>query len=370
MMFCMRDSAYGDSLLLSDLLPSVGTYLGVSAQRIPPIDLIQSNRYVIVLVDGLGWEILVRALSHAPYLSGLIGDAAKLEVGTPTTTATSLMSLWTGVGAGRHGVVGFSFETGGRTDVPRGVTVPLGLTRPLRTAPSYLDRLVDDGIEVSSVMPAEHCRSGLTVMGTRRANLIGADDDDHRIPAIVEATQRGLKSLVYAYEPRLDHAGHGHGVASDSWIQALELIDTFLGDLREELDDDVCLLVTGDHGMVDVPPPQRINIDEEPILNQGLRLIGGEARFRHLYTDEPAAVKARWVERLGDEAEVLTRDEAIQAGLFGKVKPRYLTRIGDVVASPTGSQAYLASLFPGEFSLVGFHGARTSAERFVPLMID
>ncbi|MDR0488856.1 MAG: alkaline phosphatase family protein [Propionibacteriaceae bacterium] len=332
----------------------------------------ESGRYVLVLVDGLGWEILVRACIEAPYLSEILGDALTLEVGTPSTTCASLMSLWTGVSTGTHGVLGFSFETGLKSDRSRGVTTPLSITKPLDTAPSYLDRLMDAGVCVSSVIPTEHVDSGLTRMSTTKASVIGIDLErqDSRISSIVAASRCGEKSVVYVYEPRLDHAGHGHGVASKTWIQALRDIDDFLENLRSSLDDDVCLLITGDHGMIDIARENRIYIDSQSTLTQDLRLVGGEARFRHLYTHQPLAVQTRWTRYLGDEAQVLTREEAVSLGLFGEVRPEYLSRIGDVVVIPTGGQAYLCNKFPGEFSLVGFHGGLTSVEKMVPLLID
>jgi len=209
-------------------------------------------------------------------------------------------------------------------------------------------------------------------MSTTKATVTGVtiEERESRIDTITAASRCGEKSLVYVYEPRLDHAGHGHGVASKSWIQALSDIDGFLENLRLSLDDDVCLLITGDHGMIDIAKQDRIHIDSEPTLIEGIRLVGGEGRFRHLYTDQPSAVQTRWKRYLGDEAQVLTREEAVALGFFGEVKPEYLRRIGDVVVIPTGGQAYLSQEFPGEFSLVGFHGGHTSAEKMVPLLID
>ena len=351
---------------LADLLPSIGARLGISPYDTDLVGLPDSTRYVVVLVDGLGWDITMRALIDAPYMASVIGDAPRIQVSTPTTTSSSLTSLWTGLSSGRHGILGFSFEMGGQ------IIVPLLAKEPIPTAQSIMNRMTDAGVDVTWVIPSEHIGSALTRMGTRTAAMVGVDTADHdrRVTEISAAARLGSHSLVFVYEPRLDEAGHAHGVDSEQWRQALTGIDSFLDQLRATLDDDVRLIVTGDHGMVDVGADDRIDIDTSSDLKADLRLIGGEARFRHLYTASPAAVQRRWQDRLGDQALILTRDEAIDAKLFGPVDPRYRSRIGDVVATPTSGQAYLTSAFPGEYRLVGMHGGRTSAELYVPVLID
>ena len=355
-----------DGLFLRDLLPSVGAHQGVPGCDQDRLGLPDAASYVVVLVDGLGWELAVRAIIDAPYIAGLIGDSIKAEVGLPTTTAASLTSLWTGVLPGRHGLVGFSFRLHGR------IVTPLSLVKPIPTAASVMDQMARAGVAVSCVIPAEHVGSGLTRMSTQSARITGIDEYDARAKtaAIVRAVGSGQRSFVYAYDSRLDHAGHQYGVASEQWRRALSAIDSWLEDLRSQLDDGVRLLVTGDHGMVDVQLEDRVVIDTDPVLRRGVHAVGGEPRFRHLYTDTPQAVAERWRGRLEDQASVLTRSEAVEAGLFGPVDDQFLSRLGDVIVIPTSGQAYLTATFPGEFSLVGMHGAATTAERYVPILID
>ena len=351
---------------LANLLPSIGACLGISPYDTDVIGLPDSTRYVVVLVDGLGWDITMKALIDAPYIASVIGDARKIQVATPTTTSSSLTSLWTGVSSGSHGIVGFSFELDGQ------VVVPLLVKDPIPTAQPIMNRMTDAGVDVAWVIPSGHIESGLTKMGTSTARMIGVDTPDHdrRVAEISAAARRGSHSLVFAYEPRLDETGHSRGIASEQWRQALTDIDSFLEQLRGTLDDDVRLIVTGDHGMVDVEKADLIDIDTTPDLKADLHLIGGEARFRHLYTNTPTAVARRWKDHLADEALIMTRAEAIDSGIFGMVDPRYLSRIGDVIATPRSAQAYLTSAFPGEYHLIGMHGGRTSAELYVPVLID
>ena len=129
--------------------------------------------------------------------------------------------------------------------------------------------------------------------------------------------------------------------------------------------------MTADHGMVDVGPEDRIDVDEIPELRAGVAVLGGEARARHVYAEPGAAgdVLATWREVLGDRAWVMSRDEAIKEGWFGPVDPALADRIGDVVAARAGSAAIVATRTePRESALVGMHGSLTSADQLVPAL--
>jgi Type I phosphodiesterase / nucleotide pyrophosphatase len=188
----------------------------------------------------------------------------------------------------------------------------------------------------------------------------------------VDAVSRGPTSLVYLYEGDLDWTGHRDGCHSAAWRHQLATIDGFVSRLRGALPADTTLLVTGDHGMLDVPFDRRVDVDSDPRLRAGVYLVGGDPRLRYLYTEGGAAddVVAAWRDRLGPEALVLTRDEAVARGWFGRVEDRVLPRIGDVVIASLGDLAVECNaVFPTEASLLGWHGSLTADEMLVPLLV-
>jgi hypothetical protein len=136
------------------------------------------------------------------------------------------------------------------------------------------------------------------------------------------------------------------------------------------------MYVTADHGMVDVGQDDRIDVDAEgSVLRDGVALLGGEPRFRHVYTQPGAAdsVLATWREVLGERAWVLPREEAVKEGWFGPVgtpvSDAVAARIGDVVAACASSWAVVASKAePHESALTGMHGSLTVAEQLVPML--
>ncbi len=183
---------------------------------------------------------------------------------------------------------------------------------------------------------------------------------------------RATPGLVYGYTAELDLTAHVFGIGSPEWHAAAARVDVLLTRLVETLPSDAALLVTADHGGLNVPTNARIDLDADPRLAAGVRVVAGDPRVRYLHTDPGAApdVIAAWSEVLDGCADVRSRDGAVAAGLFGPVHPDHLPRIGDVVVTCTGDAAVLATAHdpPEVARLVGFHGAATPAELAIPLI--
>lgn len=362
---------YGASTL-SDVLPSIAAVLGVPG-RDDVLGLPAAQRFVVFLVDGLGRDLLRGRADAAPTLAALLDAPASrvITAGAPSTTATSVTSLGTGLTPGQHGMAGYTFRLGGRMlnallweDGLSGLDVQPQLT--------MFERLGKAGVYCATVTPARFKGSGLTTSALRGAHFFGFAEESPaswRVEYAARAATAAEKSLVYLYDRDLDHAGHKYGAASPQWTAELRRIDAVVADLRAALPDDVVLVVTGDHGMVDIDPDRRIVIEDEPDLRAGVRLVGGEGRFRQLYTDDPSAVAGRWADRLGPDAWVRTRAEAIEEGWFGPVQSRLADRFGDVLVAMASDLAVMTTTQPNEFGLVGMHGSLTPAELTVPLLV-
>lgn len=362
--------AYGRGSL-RDILPAVGAHLGVPGHDDDPVGLPSAKRYVLFVIDGLGWSLLSAAVRHTGYFAQVIGDAVKLTAGVPSTTATSITSIGTGLVPGRHGMAGYTFRNPDTAQVIAPLSWRCGIDPyTFQPRPPVLQQATQAGVAVSTVVPRSHVGSPLSLAALRGGVDVGIEesDDDARIAAVVDAAAAGDRSLVYTYDRRLDHTGHGSGVASQAWLDQLIALDAYTERLRDALGPDVVLLVTGDHGMIDVPPDRRVLIDDHTALSAGLDAVGGEGRFRHLYTSQPDAVARRWRDVLGDQAWVLTRAEA--ADWFGGLDADVADRFGDVVVALRGDWAVLTRSAPGELGLVGMHGSLTAAEMYVPLLID
>ena len=370
------DPAYGDRSL-ADVLPAVASALGT---RIPgwegsrSLALPDSPAYVVFLVDGLGSDLLAAHRHAAPYLASLLTPESTGTAGVPSTTATSLTSLGTGLTPGGHGVVGFTSRVPGSDRLLNALFWDKDVD-PLQWQPhtTGFQSLAGAGVHVTTVNKREFRTSGLTLAAQRGGEWVNADRVGERIAgAVTSATVR--PSLTYLYDGDLDWTGHRYGIASAQWLQQLAIIDAEAEQLRDALPSHARLLVVADHGMVDAArADHRIDLDDDPAYRDGVVLLGGEARFRHVYCAAGAVgdVAACWRDLLGEAALVVTRDEAIGYGWFGEVSPPVLPRLGDVVVAARDDWGMFSSVdFPYELRLVGLHGSLTPVEMRIPMLLD
>ena len=363
------------STTLGELMPSIGVHLGVSGFTEGALRLPQSARYVVVLIDGLGWNLLRRAAREAPYLASLLGSAQPITSAVPSTTVTSLASLGTGLPPGQHGLVGYTSRVPSTGDILNALTWESDPSPAVyQSKPTFFERAAKAGIAVTTVALTRFRGTGLTEAALRGAVFVPYADDsaeELKIALIAEAAQRGDRSVVYAYERELDHCGHVHGCSSATWLEHLARIDVMCERLRAALPPQVTLIITADHGMIDIPADQRIVAEDDPALMAGLSALAGEGRFRQLYVDQelPRRVADRWRGRLGELAWVRTRDEAIDEGWFATTDDQLRDRWGHVLVALRADWAIMTRAFPREFTLIGMHGSLTPAEMLVPLIV-
>jgi hypothetical protein len=374
---------------LADVLPSVFAALGVPLTPDPRFGLSATSdplglgagplagvrRVAVLLVDGLGRHQLPQAAPYAPGLTDLAAgaDTRILTSGFPSTTPVSLVSVGTGVGPGRHGVVGFTVRvpSTGRVlnHIRWGNDPDPAQWQPV---PTLFERAAGTGIPVTVVSRAEYAGSGLTVAAYRGAGYRSALGVDELVDGVTAAL-RDRGGLVFGYHPDLDHAGHRHGLTSPEWAAAAGEVDRLVTRLADGLPADAALLVTADHGMLDAQAEGRIDIDDDPRLSAGVEVVAGELRVRYLHTIPGARddVLATWRAVLGDDAWVASRDEAVAAGWYGPVPAAHLCRIGDVVVGCLRRQVVVASRSEPGFvaGMVGVHGSCTAAEMEIPLII-
>lgn len=356
-------------LALINLLPSVVARLEHAE---PVIGIPDATKFVVLLVDGLGWHQLRSYADHAETMTGLLRNAHRLTCSVPSTTATSLTSLGCGVAPGEHGVTGYSFYEPSVSRVINALTWeggPDDLTGFTQTPPLF-QRLASAGRASGAVTLGRFAESALTRLAFAGTTLfpVAAEGDPAAFSSLVADALRAA-DVVYCYERMLDHIGHGHGIGSWQWLDQLTAVDDLVMRLIEELPPEVCLLVTGDHGMINIPDSARLVAEDHPRLADYSHL-GGEPRFRHVYGDDARELAWAWESVLGDRGLVLRREEAIEAGWFGpRVSALSAARIGDVVVAMTGDYAVMSRQTPGEFSLIGMHGSLSAAEMEVPLLV-
>ena len=364
--------SYGESSL-ADLSASILASLtgdpGANVLGLP-----ETGRVCLLIIDGLGLELLRGHQAAAPFLAELAFNSRPLTAGFPSTTVTSLGSLGTGLTPGVHGMLGYQVAIPGTDRLLNGLRWPEDVDPVAwQPQPTIYEKAAAAGIDTVHVASHLYSRSGLTRATLRGADYRSADSLGALAAVTADALAASERALVSVYHGDLDATGHRYGMSSAAWVNQLAHVDKLAEQIAGSLPYGAVMYVTADHGMLNVGPDDRIDADADGSpLRAGVALLGGEPRVRHVYAKPGAAadVLATWREVLGERAWVMSREEAVKDGLFGlPVSDAMTARIGDVVAACAGTWAVVATKAePRESALLGMHGSLTSDEQLVPLL--
>lgn len=359
----MLPAAKTSRFSLADVVPNC---LDALAGRRGRLGLAPVTHAIVLLADGLGRTALETHRGHARTLASRLDADAAISPGFPTTTASSLATLTTGTLPGKHGMTGYrAFEPGG------GVVSLLNGADDVDPATWQRAPTLFETAPVRSVAIASprHRDSWFTRAVLRGAEYRGEATTADRFAAARHELAAPGPTLIYLYIAELDVEGHAHGLDSSRWVAALESLDAEVATLVAALGAQQGLLVTADHGMVDVPAEAQIVVD--PALLEGVEAVAGEPRCLQLRLapgGDPDAVAETWRSAYGPRAWVATRAEAIDAGWFGPVDPEVLPRIGDVLVAARKNHAFYLDADDTARRMMGQHGSLTPDETQIPLL--
>ncbi len=392
----MDHSAVDTTLTLPDyaggsivnLMASIALALGARDWPYPPLKLLDApalerrGSILLIVVDGLGFRYLREAHPGGTLHRHLRGSITSVF---PSTTATAITAMMSGLAPQQHALTGWhvyfeEIDAVGAvlpfrlrpTDEP---LARLGL-RPAAvfTYPSLFDRLAAQSFVVS---PAAIVDSEFNTAHSGRAQRVPYTSLEQFFHAI-ERTLRapGERKLVYAYYPELDSTAHELGIGSRRCAEVLRRFDEGLGRLLDALaGTDVTVVVTADHGFIDAPEEERVELDDHPALAATLaRPLCGERRAAYCYVRSgQARVFEDYVRNeLADRALLFDSRALVEAGWFGpgEPHPRLQSRIGDYVLLMRAGGT-IKDWMPGErrHTLIGVHGGATAEEMLVPLVV-
>ncbi len=346
---------------ISNLIPAL---LGAGAPWMPP-GVGGASQVVLLVVDGLGWDQLQERRDLAPTMGAMAGGP--ITSVAPTTTATALTSITTGLPPAAHEVVGYRVRVDGdavlnvlRWRTAAGDARETVVPTRFQTQPTFC------GVAPAVVTRAEFAATGFTL-----AHLAGARLHGWRMPSSlpveVAALLRSGERFIYAYYDGIDKIAHEHGFGA-YYDAELRDTDRLVDRLIEVIPPGAVLVVTADHGQVQVGD-DCVPID--PSLLGMVTLVSGEGRFRWLHARRgcAAALAAAAEETFGSIAWVKTVDEAEAEGWFGgNLTAAGRARLGDVALVPFEPVAFLDPDDTGELALRCRHGSLTAAEMLVPLL--
>jgi predicted AlkP superfamily pyrophosphatase or phosphodiesterase len=353
---------YGGACL-SNVVPTLLEPPTTKPAWLPPVAW-GAPQVVLLALDGLGWDQLETRRHLAPVLSGMEGDA--ISTVAPSTTATALSSLALGCPPGEHGVVGYRINVRGDVlNVLRWQT-PAGDARDVIPPDVIQGRPAFCGKRPPVVTRAEFAGTGFTLAHLADVRLHG-----YRMTSTLVTEVRCLlrhgEPFVYAYYDGIDKVAHEYGL-EEHYDAELAAADRLVADLLDALPPGACLVVTSDHGQMQIGDAI-VRVHDDVMAN--VELLSGEGRFRWLHArpgavDELYAAAREWH---GDRAWVRTRAEVIAEEWFGPVvSDAAAARFGDVVLAAIDPVAFEDPADTGPYRLQSRHGSLTSAEMRIPLL--
>lgn len=336
-----------------------------------------AKRVVAVLVDGLGAQNLKAAGGHAQFLNKALAESKTISCGFPSTTAVSITSFGTGLSAGEHGLVGykvFDREANKATNLLTGWNSQF---EPRKWQPhqTITEKAIGCGVGAFFIGSPAYDGSGFTSATMAGAQYLAGKTIADRVDlAIKNLREVNDDQIMYLYVPELDQIAHAEGVSSNSWLQAVEELDSQLRRLSGALAKSDGMLVTADHGVVDVPAHKQIFLDEVLPKTDLLVDVSGEPRVNFVYLADVNAVSAT-VEDLNQSLDglalALTRKAVLNSGWYGpSVSSAAKERMPDIFVLATKQVAiYHRDFAPAKsLEMVGQHGGLSAAELTVPLL--
>lgn len=337
-----------------------------------PLNLPPVKNACVVLVDGLGSANIRERAGHAPFINSKLKTDGSINCGFPSTTVTSLTSFSTGVQSGRHGMVGYKIVDPRNNSAMNLLTEISNQTeaefwQPLET---IAERAQGKGFKCIFIGPGEYDSSGFTMATMRGSTYMAAKTIQERFNLAERLLSEGNGKLIYLYVPELDQQAHAKGFLSSEWSAKLEDLESALRGLVSSPRKDSGILLTADHGIVDVPKEKHFYLDELEI--DGLRSVGGDPRVLFLYFEgQPQeSVRERIQMFLGKSAYVATKSELINAGWFGETADFSAQRMPQLFVIGITKAAFYHRDHAKKKSLemIGQHGSVSPEELSVPLL--
>ena len=326
---------------------------------------------VVILVDGLGFENLKMASGYSRFLNQKLDVAIRCEF--PSTTATSIAGFSTGVRSNEHGLIGYSaydrvnkfqmglltgWETQGSAEKFKKVSTLAELSDP---------------VKVFAIGPKAYESTGFTVLTMAGATYARAERLSERFETVEKMVRSEDQSLSYLYIPELDQIAHRHGVASNEWLFALEELDQLVNRFISKLSSDVGVLVTADHGVVDVPKENHIYLDEFDWYTAAVESTAGDPRCNFVYLTEPnkvAELRELLEREFGSVAYICNVEELSIAGWLGQFSAEGSNLLPDLYIIWRDLRVGYDRRFakPSHIKLIGQHGGISDVETRIPLI--
>lgn len=324
---------------------------------------------VVVMIDGLGYENLISA--KPGFMRSHLSDSDFAHCGFPSTTASSIASFATGTDASSHGLFGYSVFDRSLNET---VNLLSGLDRF-----SILDYFKSSPLSersrstIHAVTLAAYENSGFTRATMHLAKHHFENQIADRVQTALRLTREEPGCLVYLYIPELDKEAHRSGVDSLPWHEVFDSVEREVQMLAAKVANDVGVLVTADHGVIDIASANHVYLDEFAYLDAQLLSVCGDPRAPYIYLADPSKlpeISSKLSVSFGETAAVVTPEELVDLHYWNRSILEDADVLPDLVILALGEIAIFHRAFakPSSLRVIGQHGSISESETKVPAL--
>jgi predicted AlkP superfamily pyrophosphatase or phosphodiesterase len=372
-----------------------------------PADTMPKGKFshiFLILIDALGYLSFKKNRHYFPLPQKTL--ISPLTTIFPSTTTAVLSTLSTGLLPQEHGLFEWRLYIPQIGDIIK--TLPFCLTNSHQQdqlvslgfnpeqvffkKPTIYQKLAQKGIPSFAFSHQSYYKSAFAKTTLNGARLIPFTGLAELLTTLrqttIKITNKYPKTFTYVYLDYLDSTGHRHGPESDHFKTelaqiALMIKQFFLQPLKEnpQLKSKSLVIITADHGQVQINPKETIYLNRFRKLTNNLKLkpnqepitaTGGPRDvFLHLKKDQQDEVIAYLKKKLFSQADVYSSTEALKKGWFGnrQSSQKFLERLGEVLILPQDNlTVWLDNDEEKKIDKLGHHGGLTAEEMLVPLI--
>ncbi len=351
---------------------SVLKHFGVKSKyaSLPVLDRELQKQYknvIVFLIDGMGSEILKK---HAKVVPNLLRKQAAVVTSVfPSTTVAATTSILTGLPPVTTGWIGwFQYIKEEKRSVifyynsdfyEQEYKFNYNVAEkyaPVKNVYTQIQE-VDPEIVTEEIFPE---------FREPKHNKF-----DKICETIVEKAKEPGRKYIYAYWEKLDSYMHHEGTSTAKIHDHLKEIDDGFKYLCDNLDDDTLLILTADHGQVDI---DEVVVGDYPKLVETFRHYPSiEARATAFFVkkDLKKQFEEEFKRNFRDKFILLKSEEVFKTNLLGIGKPHKKAKefLGDYFAMAIDKYSF--KLFRGDANpFKGQHAGLTKDEMLVPIIIN
>lgn len=334
------------------------------------LSLPKRRSVVVLLIDGLGLKNIKDAGAYAGFLNSQ--NSFEASCFYPSTTASSIVSFATGTPPWDNNFIGYQV-------FDRASGKPMNLlsgwesqedAKSFQPLATVSELAISSGIEFHTIAPALYKESGFTSATMRGAMFHGVGAIEERFEKARSLIAAAESKVVYLYVPELDQIAHAKGCNSREWLNLLEDIDSQVSRLAKSLPKNTGLVVTADHGIIDIPKHNQIYLDD--FLDETeLQFVGGDTRGLFIYLKDASKTRDtidRLQTDLGDSCYLVTPEDLGEAGFWKPISEVAIVPDFVVLAKKEVALYHRAFAKRKSLDMVGHHGSISSAEMTIPLI--